>query len=231
MKQDSNNKITHLLATIGSLTERGGRVATATGGSAVARLGVARIGDVVTYLDGSEAVILDGAGFALVIDGQSAALVGSSLSNGDRIVETLQQGRGITLRAGQIIDGLFDADYVPHPSTDPTYCFAVKGATTRLGGVLREATSDFDVRGTHRKAACVGDVVEYAAGTRAQIVTGVGLPDTPTFRALAVVSSQLDNGDVINDSPDRQEHVVAFVPARSNSSVHGSGTSERSCSL
>ena len=30
MKQDSTNEITYLLATIGSLTERGGRVITAT---------------------------------------------------------------------------------------------------------------------------------------------------------------------------------------------------------
>jgi len=52
---------------------------------------------------------------------------------------------------------------------------AVEGATTRLGGVLREATGDFDVSGTHRKAASVGDFIEYEDGTRSQIVTGVGL--------------------------------------------------------
>ncbi|MFL9998834.1 hypothetical protein PQR34_46580 [Paraburkholderia sediminicola] len=45
MKQDSTNEITYLFATIGSLTERGGRVTTATGG-AIAGLGVAaRAGD------------------------------------------------------------------------------------------------------------------------------------------------------------------------------------------
>jgi hypothetical protein len=46
MKQDSTNEITYLLATIGSLTERGGRVTTATGGSVIAGLGVpTRTGD------------------------------------------------------------------------------------------------------------------------------------------------------------------------------------------
>jgi uncharacterized Zn-binding protein involved in type VI secretion len=220
MKNYANNETTYLYATIGSLTARGARVTLVTGGATVAGLGLARVGDVVTYPDGSEAVIVDGAGFATVIENQPAALVGSSLSNGDRIVESLQQAHGIVVRAGQTIEGLFDAAYVPPPSTDPTYRFAVKGATTRLGGVLREATSDFDVSGTHHNAASVGDFIEYGDGTRSQIVTGVGLPDTPTFHALAVVGSVLANGDVINDSPDRKDHVVAFVPMRADSSVH-----------
>lgn len=59
MKQDSTNGITYLLVTIGSITERGGRVITATGRSAIAGLDVARVGDVVTYADGSEAVVND----------------------------------------------------------------------------------------------------------------------------------------------------------------------------
>jgi hypothetical protein len=163
---------------------------------------------------------VDGAGFATVIENQPAALVGSSLSNGDRIVESLQQGHGIVVRAGQAIEGLFDADYVPPPATDPTYRFAVPGATTQLGGVLREATSDFEVSGTHREAAAVGDFIEYKDGTRSQIVSGVGLPDTSTFRALAVVGSVLANGAFINDSPDRKDHAVAFVPMRTNGSGH-----------
>lgn len=41
MKQDSTNEITYLLVTIGSFAERGGRVTTATGGSAIAGLGMA----------------------------------------------------------------------------------------------------------------------------------------------------------------------------------------------
>lgn len=108
MKRDSTNEVTYLLATIISLTERGGRVTTATGGSAIAGLGMAR----------------------------------------------------------------------------------------------------------------VGDFIEYAGGTRARIMTGVDLPDTPAFRALAVVDSVLDSGDVINDSPDRQNRVPAFVPVRFSISVH-----------
>jgi len=80
MKQYATNEPTYLFATIGALTERGGRVTTARGGTTIQGLGMACVGDVVTYPDGSEAVIRDGAGSALVIDGRPAALVGSSLS-------------------------------------------------------------------------------------------------------------------------------------------------------
>ncbi|WP_232453674.1 hypothetical protein [Burkholderia ubonensis] len=48
---------TYLFATIGALTERGGRVTEATGSLAIVGLAVARVGDVVTYEDGSEALL------------------------------------------------------------------------------------------------------------------------------------------------------------------------------
>ena len=220
MKQYATNEPTYLFATIGALTERGGRVTTARGGTTIQGLGMACVGDVVTYPDGSEAVIRDGAGSALVIDGRPAALVGSSLSNGDRIIETLVMCCGIVVRAGETIEGLFDASYVPPPHPGPTYRFAVSGATTRLGGVLRAATSEYEIREIQRNAARVGDFVEYADGTRAQIVTGVGLPDAPGLRPLAVVGSLLDNDDVISDSPDRLDHSVSFVPVRADIAVH-----------
>jgi len=72
------------------------------------------VGDTVTYPDGSEAVIIDGAGFGLVCDNKPAALVGSRLSNGDKIIETLQPN-GFGLDASRSIVGLFDPDYVAPP--------------------------------------------------------------------------------------------------------------------
>ncbi|MDN7428154.1 MULTISPECIES: PAAR domain-containing protein [unclassified Burkholderia] len=97
---------THLFATIGALTERGGRVTNATSGLTVAGLVVARVGDVVTYEDGSEAVIMDGAGEYAICSDKPFALVGSRLSNGDRIVETLQRLWGIHIQAGETAEGL-----------------------------------------------------------------------------------------------------------------------------
>lgn len=206
-------KAMHLFATIGALTARGGRVTDATSSVKIAGLTIARVGDVVTYEDGSEAVIADGAGFAAVSGDKPLALVGSHLSNGDTIVETLQSGRGIIERDSDPIPGLFDPAYVP-PSAAPGYRFAVRGATTRDGGVLRKASSDFTVSVAHGNAARMGDVIEYANGSTATIVSGVGLSDQQAFAPLAIVGSEMDNGDVITDSPDRKEHRGVFVPVR-----------------
>jgi len=135
--KNEQSEPTHLFATIGALTERGGRVTQATSGLAVAGLAVARVGDVVTYDDGSEAVITDGAGNYAVCRDKPFALVGSRLSNGDRIVETLQLLWGIHVLAGETVDGLFDPAYVPPPAPS-RYRLAVRGATTARGGVLRK---------------------------------------------------------------------------------------------
>ena len=51
-----------------------------------------------------------------VIENKPLALVGSRLSNGDRIVKSLHNGAGINERAGKRIEGLFDPDYVPPPA-------------------------------------------------------------------------------------------------------------------
>ncbi len=103
----------HPFATVGSITERGGRVAQASSGMKVVELAIARVGDRVVYEDGSEAHIIDGAGFAAIHENIPLALVGSRLSNGDRIAQSLQTGAGINERAGHHIEGLFDPDYVP----------------------------------------------------------------------------------------------------------------------
>ncbi|WNC92483.1 PAAR domain-containing protein [Paraburkholderia sp. FT54] len=91
-------------ATVGTRTGRGGRVSTGQAGK-LAGLPLACVGDVVTYRDGVEAVIMDGAGCAATYEGAPFALVGSSLSNGDRIIETLcaELNAGIFLEDGQQI--------------------------------------------------------------------------------------------------------------------------------
>jgi uncharacterized Zn-binding protein involved in type VI secretion len=104
-------KATHWFATIGSLTERGGRVTSASGSLAIAGLVIAVVGDAVTYEDGSKAVIMDGAGYAATHCDKPFALVGSQLSNGDRIVESLQNKFAIDEYHDRPIPGLFDPTY------------------------------------------------------------------------------------------------------------------------
>lgn len=195
-------KATHSLATIGSMTKRGGRVTKATSCHTVTGLAVACVGDIVTYEDGSEAVIIDGAGAAAISDGKPLALVGSRLSNGDQITESLQRRVSIAEYHDRTIPGLFDPTYIPSPS-EPWYRLAVRGATTALGGVLREPSSSWKLDVTLGKAGALGDLIHYPDGTTAKIVSGLGLNEGSGLLTVAFVGSLLDNGDSITDSPER----------------------------
>ncbi len=210
-KQQRKGKF-YSFVTVGALTERGGRV-TSGGRGKICGLRVARVTDVVTYADGSEAVIIDGAGFAAVVSDQPAALIGSRLSNGDKIISTPWEDQkcGIFVEEGKPVPGLFDPEWTP-PPREPRARFAVSGATTARGGVLREVSSDWEIDNTHRKAGKIGAFVEYRDGTRARIVTGIGIPGNEHNR-FAIVGSLLDNGDVITDSPARDsQSSTVFVP-------------------
>ncbi|WP_230975233.1 PAAR domain-containing protein [Burkholderia stagnalis] len=199
---------THLFATIGALTQRGGRVTKASSKLTVVGLAVARVGDIVTYEDGSEAVITDGAGRYAIGGDKPLALVGSRLSNGDHIVETPQRSWGIHVPAGTTADGLFDPTYVSPPAP-LRYRLAVRGATTARGGVLRETTGTWDTGIRLGKAGIVGDLIHYADGSTARIISGLGLSDNRNFEPLAFVGSELDNGDTITDSPEREGLISA----------------------
>jgi hypothetical protein len=56
------------------------------------------------------------------------------------------------------------------------------------------------------KAGTIGDAIHYPDGTIAKIVSGLGLAGRPDFQPLAFVGSELDNGDTITDSPEREGH-------------------------
>ncbi|KVN92053.1 hypothetical protein WJ70_14945 [Burkholderia ubonensis] len=79
-EQDAN-ALTHHFATIGSRTECGGWAAEVVGKTSYRGRLLVRVGDIVKYDDGSEAVIIDGAGFAAALESKPFALVGSQLSN------------------------------------------------------------------------------------------------------------------------------------------------------
>ncbi|HAT1620188.1 TPA: PAAR domain-containing protein [Raoultella planticola] len=91
-EQYLNRPLAHIFrfAVVGSLTRRVGVIRHASGGATTGGLQIARVGDKVVYADGSEATIISGAGKARVMQGASAALVGSMLDNGDEIISTPQ---------------------------------------------------------------------------------------------------------------------------------------------
>lgn len=108
MLEQQEKKPTHLFATIGSRTERGGWIAQVSSKFQIRGLAVACVGDEVAYEDGSRATIIDGAGRGATWRNTPFALVGSHLSNGDTIVTTLQDREGIHVQKGKSIPGLLD---------------------------------------------------------------------------------------------------------------------------
>ncbi|PNF12031.1 hypothetical protein A6J71_18570 [Enterobacter cancerogenus] len=99
----------YLIATEGSLTRDGGTVFSEYNGQQIEtkcgkRLNVSRVGDEVRYPDGTTAKIITGVGKTF---GDSAALVGSSLDNGDEIISS-PQGRVMrVVRAGESLPEKF----------------------------------------------------------------------------------------------------------------------------
>jgi hypothetical protein len=92
--QDERKGTMYSLATLGARTERGGYVTRATLGQVICGLRVARVSDVVTYRDGSQAAIIDGSGLLFADHGKCGALVGSTLDNGDTITDSPERDGG-----------------------------------------------------------------------------------------------------------------------------------------
>ena len=194
----------YAFATMGARTGRGGYVTHATGKGSICGLRIALVGDVVTYGDRSEAAVIDGSGGLFSSDGKCAALVGSHLSNGDRIVFTpWDNGKsGLFVPEGEKPAGLFDPSYVP-PPYPLCWRIALRGSTTARGGVLREPTGTWRIESGDVSTGFIGDLVHYADGTTARITSGLVLKMNRGYAKLAYVGSTLDNGDTITDSPDR----------------------------
>ncbi|TDN70674.1 PAAR motif-containing protein [Paraburkholderia sp. BL10I2N1] len=121
MSEQQKNGTTCPFATIGARTGRGGRVARVSTTATIHERGLAVVGDLVTYDDGTETTIIDRAGFAAMWADKPIALVGSRLSNGDTITTAMQDEFGITVRDGEDISGLFD----------PAYMLPLRAATDR----------------------------------------------------------------------------------------------------
>jgi uncharacterized Zn-binding protein involved in type VI secretion len=96
------------IATIGSRTRRGGEVVLANHDQQADDFRVACVGDRVRYPDGSESVIVSGAGHASTFADRPIALVGSHIANGDRIVARAQSIGEIVVVEGESIPGLLE---------------------------------------------------------------------------------------------------------------------------
>jgi len=74
------------------------------------------------------------------------------------------------------------------------YPAATESSTTERGGKIIATSGFFTIGGC---VAMVGDIVRYADSTEARIVSGAGVAALYEGRPLALVGSELDNGDHI----------------------------------
>ncbi|WP_171334548.1 PAAR domain-containing protein [Acinetobacter stercoris] len=95
----------------------------------------------------------------------------------------------------QEIDQMFETESQYFNSLSQTrYYFAVDGAKTKNGGIVH-TTSQVKIGGI--SVACVGDEVVYPDDTTSKIKNGCGDASVYDGRSLAIVGSQLENGDEI----------------------------------
>lgn len=106
--------VIYRIAVDGALTQRGWGGRAAWNGSEIEldggqKVNIVLVGDEVVYPDGTTARIVIGSGSKFQKSGQSIALVGSRLSNGDVIVSTPQAGCTLNKMKGLPVD----ADFLP----------------------------------------------------------------------------------------------------------------------
>ncbi|QOY93475.1 PAAR domain-containing protein [Massilia sp. UMI-21] len=102
------------IATVGSHTLQGGKVVAADHERHADGFRIACVGDRVRYPDGSESIIVSGAGNASTFGDRPIALVGSHVENGDRIALSPQNMGEIVLFEGDApIAGLLQPGYLP----------------------------------------------------------------------------------------------------------------------
>ena len=95
-------KTTYYLAVNGSKTRNGGLVKASTTQCKIKGLAIALVGDDVIYADGTISKIVTGAGKECIVEGESAALVGSYLENGDEIIDSPNTSVAINIFKGDI---------------------------------------------------------------------------------------------------------------------------------
>lgn len=111
--KDAKIRRTYIAAFEGAKTADGGEILHGSGIFATEGRTLVRVGDIATYPDGSTAVILAGAGKAMEIAGVPAAIIGSPLSNGDRIASSPVTALELHELEGAPILGLLDPTYRP----------------------------------------------------------------------------------------------------------------------
>jgi len=88
------------------------------------------------------------------------------------------------------------------------YYFAVNGAKTKNNGLVKASATQYTIGGL--AIARVGDEVIYVDGTTSKIISGAGTACIVDGLSVALIGSQLENGDEIIDSPNNSVAINIF---------------------
>ncbi|MBC0856774.1 PAAR domain-containing protein [Pantoea stewartii] len=97
-----------------------------------------------------------------------------------------------------------------HP-VNAIFRIATDGSLTRDGGIVRAADTGHQLMlddGSYANVARAGDEVAYPDGRTAKVVTGAGEASAIDGTGVALVGSQLDNGDEIISTPQGHSWLV-----------------------
>lgn len=89
------------------------------------------------------------------------------------------------------------------------YVLATVGAKTFRGGEVVTSSTGIVIGGM--AAARVGDLVRYPDGTESPIVSGAGYASMSDGKPMALVGSHIENGDVIESSPQNGGKIIQFA--------------------
>ncbi|WP_416052660.1 PAAR domain-containing protein [Cupriavidus basilensis] len=88
------------------------------------------------------------------------------------------------------------------------YALATVGSKTTRGGEV--ATSSTAIKIDGRSVARVGDLVRYPDGSESPIVSGAGYASVYEGKAVAIVGSHIENGDVIESSLQSNAKIIQY---------------------
>lgn len=83
------------------------------------------------------------------------------------------------------------------------------GSKTVRGGEV--VTSSTAIKIDRKSVARVGDLVRYADGSESPIVSGAGYASVYEGKPLAIVGSHIENGDVIESSPQSEAKIMQYA--------------------
>ncbi|MDY7576736.1 XRE family transcriptional regulator [Herbaspirillum sp. RTI4] len=89
------------------------------------------------------------------------------------------------------------------------YALATVGSKTLRGGEVVTSSTEMKIGGM--SVARVGDLIRYPNGRESAIISGAGYAAVYEGKPLAIVGSHIENGDVIESSPQNDAKIIEYA--------------------